>query len=80
MYASIIMITIFLLRLANSFRWWLDDSVVRFSLQHIDRRYQILKNIISTVDPIFEISRIEFYIGVIRENIIPSALTSSDGS
>ena len=72
------MITIFLLRFANSFRWWLDVSVVRLSFQHIDCRYQILENIIRPVDPIFVISRINFYIGVFRENIISGALTSSD--
>ena len=64
------MVTIFLFRFANSFRWWLDCSVVRFSLQHVDRGYQILKNIIRPVDPIFVISRIIFYIGVFRETII----------
>ena len=54
------------------FRWWLDVGFFRFSLQHIDGGYQILKNII-LFRAVFKISRMKFYIGVFRANIIQAS-------
>ena len=62
-YIYIIIISVFLFRFANFFRWWLDVGFVRLSFEHIDRSYQILKirYLLERSFRFFEISDMKYY-------------------